>query len=399
MKREPSDLAIFGGSPAFNRPLHVGRPHLGDRQTIMDRFEEVLDSRWLTNHGHQVEEFERGIEDYLGVAHCVATCNGTAALQIAARAAGALGSVLVPSFTFVATAHALSWLGLTPVFCDVDAATHNIDPQAAIKLISPDVSAIVAVHLWGRPCATNALDSLAREHDLKLIYDASHAFGCNSNGAMIGSHGDAEIFSFHATKALGAGEGGALVTDDPDLAERARLMRNFGFADYDRVVSPGTNAKMSELAAAMGRSSLDGFDGFVAANRANHLAYREGLDGIPGLSLVAFQEEQRPNFHYTVAEVNEDGLGLSRDLLYRALWEENVLARRYFYPGVHRMEPYRSLAPEAGARLPNTNALSRRTLVLPSGGELRPADVTAVCELIRFLAEHAAAVSSRVPTR
>src|SRR5262249_24088421 len=246
VKRSPNDLAILGGMPAFRKPLHVGRPNVGDRDNLIALLHDMLDRRWLTNNGPFVMEFERRIAAMMSVRHCVAMCNATVALEIAARAAGFTGEVIVPSFTFVATAHALQWQGITPVFCDIDPETHNIDPDRIEALITPRTSGIIGVHGWGHACKVERIERIARRYGLGVIYDAAHAFGCTHRGMPIGSAGRAEIFSFHATKLLNAFEGGAVVTNDDELAGKIRLMKNFGFDDVDQVVYIGTNGKMSE---------------------------------------------------------------------------------------------------------------------------------------------------------
>jgi dTDP-4-amino-4,6-dideoxygalactose transaminase len=374
----------------------VGRPHLGDRRRFLARVDDLLDRRWLTNDGRYVHELERLVAEYVGVSHCVAVTNGTTALEIAARAAGLEGEVLVPAFTFVATAHALRWIGLEPVLCDVEPDTHNLDPEAAEQLVSGRTTAILAVHLWGRPCNVAGLSAVAERHGLKLIFDASHAFGCSHGGRMIGGFGDAEVFSFHATKVLNSFEGGAIVTNDDELAARVRLIKHFGFSDYDEVASLGINGKMSEVAAAMGLTSLECLDDFIGNNRANHFGYRAGLDGLSGISLLTLDDTERSNYHHNVIEVEESDAGLSRDALHGVLWAENVLARRYFYPGLDRMEPYRSSDPDARSRLPVTARLAQRTLALPSGGELTPDRVARICEVVRFASAHAEEVSARL---
>ncbi len=222
-----TDLAIFGGEPAFAQPLHVGAPNLGERSRFLARVEDIFDRKWLSNGGPYVHEFERRVADVAGVRHCVATCNGTLALEIVIRALGLRGEVIVPAFTFVATAHALQWQEITPVFCDIDPRTHTLDPDGVEALITPRTSAILGVHLWGRPCAHDRLESLARRHRLTLLYDASHAFGCTYRAQPIGGLGAAEVFSFHATKFVNACEGGAVVTNDDALAAKVRLMKNF----------------------------------------------------------------------------------------------------------------------------------------------------------------------------
>ena len=382
------DLAILGGPPAFSEKLHVGRPNIGDRTRLMERINEILDRRWLTNAGVYVREFERRVAEMVGVRHCIAMCNGTVALEIAIRSLGLKGEVIVPSFTFIATAHALQWQEITPVFCDVDPQTHNIDPVRVEQLITPRTSGIIGVHVWGRPCDVERLEWIARKHELGLLYDAAHAFACSHNGRMIGSFGNAEVYSFHATKFVNTFEGGAVVTNDDDLAAKIRLMKNFGFAGTDTVIYIGTNGKMSEISAAMGLTALDGLDELIAVNRRNHGAYRRGLAGVPGLDLVVYDDVEKSNYQYVAVEVDADVLRLSRDDLVRVLAAENVLARRYFYPGCHRMEPYRSYFPNAGLLLPHTESLTTRVMCLPTGTTVSPEMIETVCHILKLAAAH-----------
>lgn len=393
MASELRDLAIFGGTPAFTEKLYVGRPNIGDRELLFKLLGEALDRRWLTNGGPIVQEFERRLADFLGVKHCIAICNATIALEIAIRAAGLTGEVIVPSFTFVATAHCLQWLGLKPVFCDVDPETHNLDAEQIEKLITPQTSGILPVHLWGRPCSTERLAEIARRHKLALIFDAAHAFACSHKGRMIGSFGDVEVFSFHATKFFNSFEGGAATTDDDDLAEKMRLMRNFGFAGYDEVNSVGTNGKMAEVSAAMGLSSLARLEEFVATNKLNYESYRSSLAGVPAVQVIDYNEAERNNFQYIVLQIAADHDGLTRDELLAALWAENVIARRYFYPGCHRMEPYRS---ERTYDLPVTEALAQQLLLLPNGTAVTESDIRKICQIICTATAHPQEVHARL---
>jgi dTDP-4-amino-4,6-dideoxygalactose transaminase len=401
-KRGVNELALFGGQPAFADMLHVGRPNIGDRERLFERLNDVLDNRWLTNAGPYVQELERRVADYIGVKHCVAMCNGTIALEIAIRAAGLSGEVIVPSFTFIATPHALQWQEITPVFADVDPATHNLDPASVERMITPRTSGIIGVHVWGRPCAIEELERIAKRNNLKLLFDAAHGFACSHNGRMIGSFGLVEMLSFHATKFFNSFEGGALVTNDDELAKKARLMKNFGFSgEYDSVIHPGTNGKMTEVCAAMGLTSLESLDDFIAANYANYRAYREELRGIPGIKLQQYDESERQNFQYIVLEVDPDVTHVTRDELVEILHAERVLARRYFYPGCHQMQPYRSYFPHAGMLLQNTERLVQRVMSLPTGTAVDAATVRRICELIRFAVENAdelrAALNRRGP--
>jgi dTDP-4-amino-4,6-dideoxygalactose transaminase len=393
------NLAILGGPPAFAEKLHVGRPNIGDRELLLKRINEVLDSKWLTNDGPQVQELEKRIADFVGVKHCIAMCNATIAMEIAIRALGLTGEVIIPSMTFVATAHALQWQQITPVFCDIDPATHNIDPHRIEELITPRTTGILAVHLWGRPCHTEALAEIARRHNLKLLYDAAHAFGCSHAGRMIGGFGDAEVFSFHATKFFNTLEGGAVVTDDDELAARNHLMKNFGFGGYDRVIYIGTNGKMNEVSGAMGLTSFAAMDQFVADNRRNYEAYAAGLRDIPGVSLISYDTAERNNFQYIVAEVDEPAAGIARDDLVEVLWLENVIARRYFYPGCHRMEPYRSLYPHAGLLLGETERMVERTLLLPNGTAVSAGQIATICGLLRTAVARGAEVRALLAER
>jgi dTDP-4-amino-4,6-dideoxygalactose transaminase len=379
------DLAVNGAPPMFSDPIHVGRPNIGDHEAFLKRASGILQRGWLSNNGPVAQDFERRVADFIGVKHCVAMCNGTIALEIATRALGLKGEVIVPSYTFVATAHALQWQEITPIFADIDPSTQNLDPASVSRMITPKTSGIIGVHLWGRPAPVEDLQAIARKHSLRLMFDASHGFGCTHGGTPLGSFGDCEVFSFHATKFFNTFEGGAVVTNDDRLAEKMRLMRNFGFSDYDTVIYPGTNGKMTEIAAAMGLTNLEAMDEFVAINRSHYRQYRAAFAQIPGLGLLEYDETERNNFQYVVLDVASD-FPVSRDRIIQVLHAEHVLARRYFWPGCHRMQPYRSYYPHAGLVLPNTSAVAERVVVLPTGTAITEADIDGICSIIRVLA-------------
>ena len=267
--------------------------------------------------------------------------SGTIGLQLAAHALELSGEVIVPSFTFVATAHSLAWLGLKPVFCDIDPQTHTLDPDALADLVTPETTGIVGVHLWGRPCEIDAVTRFARERGLRVIFDAAHAIGCSFRGKTIGRFGDAEVFSFHATKVVNAAEGGAVTTNDGDLADRLRLLRNYAFVGYGAE-----------------------------------------LGDVPGVSVREYPEGERHNYQYVVVEITGDAqAGIVRDDLVSILHAENVLARRYFYPGCHQLDPYRLAEP---TRLPATEDVATRVLVLPTGTAIHQEDITAICGILRL---------------
>ena len=388
IKQQLNDLAIFGGTPTFKEKLHVGRPNIGNRENFLSRINDILDRKWLTNHGIYVQEFEKRIAEFIGVKHCIATCNATVALEIAIRAVGLTGEVIVPSFTFIATPHALQWQETTPVFCDIDPKTHNIDPNKIVQSITPRTTGIIGVHLWGRPCDVEALDKIAHTYNLKLMFDAAHAFGCSHQGQMIGTFGEAEVFSFHATKFMNTFEGGAIVTNSDELAEKIRLMTNFGFVNYDKVIYIGTNGKMNETSAAMGLTGLDSLDEFVSINYQNYKHYYQELKDVNGIKLINYNEQEKCNYQYIILEIDDQIIGCTRDKLVEILQAENVMARRYFYPGCHNMEPYRSYFPYSKLLLTETEKLAQLVICLPTGTSVNLEDITSICQIIKLVVDN-----------
>jgi len=388
MKHRIGDLAIFGGTPDFKDPLHVGRPFIGSRSEFLNRVENALDRRWLTNDGPILQEFEATLASLVGAKHVVPVANGTLGLMLVAKALGLEGEIIMPSFTYVATAHAMQWQGVTPVFCDVDPHTHNLDPARVEALITPRTSAILGVHLWGRPCNIEALQRIADRHGLALLFDAAHAFNVAVDGRKIGSFGRAEVFSFHATKFINSLEGGAVATNDDGLAEQIRLLANFGFTGQDSIAQIGINAKMHEISAAMGLATLAHIDTITSINQDNHRSYARELSGIRGVRLLDFEDVESANNQYVVAEVCAEAFGLHRDQLVAALQAENVLARRYFTPGCHRVPPYEGSA----GPLPVTERLCEEVISFPCGSEINRGDIIRIVDLVGFLSRHADAI-------
>jgi len=363
--------------------LHVGRPNIGNRESFLSKVNAMMDRRWLSNDGPLVREFEKKISEFLGVKNVVAMCNATVALEIASRALNLHGEVIVPSYTFIATAHALQWQEITPVFCDIDPATHNIDPAKIERLITPRTTGIIGVHVWGRGCDTAAIEEIAARRNLKVMYDASHGFACSKGRRMLGTFCECEVFSFHATKFLNCFEGGAVVTNNDDLAEKMRLMRNFGFQGFDNVIYLGVNGKMSEVHAAMGLTNLEAIEEIIAVNRRNYKAYKAGLADVSGISVIDYDPAEQNNYQYVVIEVDPEVCPRNRDEIVEALHAENIIARKYFWPGCHKMEPYRSLQPNAGLLLLETERTAARVIVLPTGQTVEEETVSRVCEIIR----------------
>jgi len=391
-------LAILGGAKTFADPFHVGRPNLGNRAKLMQRLNDILDRRWLSNFGHYVQTFEKQIAEISGTKHAIACANGTVALEIASRALNLHGEVIVPAFTFIATPHALQWQEITPVFADVKEEHHNLDPAQIERHITPKTTGILGVHLWGQACDTEAIEGIAKKRNLQVMYDASHAFGCDGAQGPIGGQGRATVFSFHATKFVNAGEGGAVVTNDDELATKMRLMKNFGFKTYDQVIHVGTNGKLDEFSAALGLTNLEAIDEIVAVNKANYETYRKELAGIPGIRLMEYRPKGKFNYQYVIAAV-DPSCAISRDSLIKVLWAENFLARKYFWPGCHRMEPYKSLFPNAYLTLPVTEKVAAEILVLPTGQTVNAEVIRKAAELIRFVVQNGREIEKELVAR
>ncbi|MES9945068.1 MAG: aminotransferase class I/II-fold pyridoxal phosphate-dependent enzyme [Candidatus Thiodiazotropha sp.] len=380
------DLAINGAKPAFSEPLHVGHPFVGDRKVFLGYVDEILDNNWLTNNGPMVMALEKQVAEHHDVKHCVAMCSGTVALEIAIRALKLEGEVIVPSFTFIATAHALHWQAIKPVFADISPDTHNLDPDSVRRMISDRTTGIIGVHLWGRTAPIEELQAIADEHNLKLLFDSAHAFGCTHNGIKVGNFGACEVLSFHATKFFQTLEGGAVLTNDDSLADTLRLMRNFGFSGFDNVIHPGTNGKMNEMSAAMGLTNLQYLETRIEHNRNVYHHYLHALSNIPCIKLLQYDDKETNNYQYIVIEISED-CKVSRDRLVEVLRAENILARRYFWPCCHRMRPYKSMLPAQSCSLEQSEIISDRVVVLPSGvavdKEMIDTIVTAIAVLIK----------------
>ena len=365
-----------------DQSVFVGRPNLGDRELFDSLVDGIFERRWFSNGGVVAQELEFKLCDYLGVKHCILVCNATIGLQLAIEAAEVKGEVIVPAFTFVATPHAVKFQGATPVFADVDPQSHTICPKSVESLITDKTEAILGVHVWGQHCDTNALETIGKKYNLKIMYDAAHAFSCGQHETRIGNFGLCEVFSFHATKFFNTFEGGAITTNDDAFADKLRLMKNFGFAGMDNVVTLGTNAKMSEISAAMGLSVFARLDEIVEHNRRNYQLYKQRLASIAGLRFFSYDHLTYANYQYIVIEIDADQFGVSRDQVFEHLKTKKIFARKYFYPGCHQMEPYRSTSVIAAGQLANSECICNNVLCLPTGTAVEVADVNRVCDEI-----------------
>jgi dTDP-4-amino-4,6-dideoxygalactose transaminase len=375
-------VAVLGGPPAFREPRYITRALRPDERLFGELVASVFRSRWFTNDGELVRQLEARLAERLGVAFCAALCNGTIALQTALRSLDLTGEVITTPFTFPATVHAIEWIGLTPVFCDVDPETYNLDPACAAELVSDRTSALLPVHVFGNPCDVVAIEELARARDIKVVYDAAHAFGVAHRGRPIGAWGDLSVLSFHATKLFHTGEGGAVMGMNADHRKTVARLRNFGIVGEDDVVGVGLNGKLSEVHAALGLALIGSIDGELHARRRLAERYRERLTGIEGLRFQRRAPETMPNHSYFTVEISPDRFGLSRDELHVALRAENVITRRYFYPLCSDNECYRHLPSAQPDRLPNARQVAASVLCLPIYGGLDLADVDRIADAI-----------------
>lgn len=365
---------------AFEAVL-LTRPSVPDPTVLGPYLDKILSSGVLTN-GPFVRELERAAATYLGVGHCIAVASCTAGLMLVIRGSGLSGDVVVPSFTFMATAHAVAWNGLRPVFADIDPGSLTLSPEAAERLIGVRTSAILATHVYGTPCDIGGLTELAQHHGIRLFFDAAHAFGSKHLGTPVGRFGDAEIFSLSPTKVLVAGEGGLIATDDDRLAERCRIGRDYGNpGDYD-CDFVGLNARMSEIHAATALASLENLDGYVAHRNVLAQMYREQLVGVPGLRFPEVREGDRSTYKDLTVLVNDEEFGMDANGLSAALAAVGIETRRYYSPPVHRMRAYRNSNVAKGG-LPNTEIAARSALTLPMWSEMGERTVERVAGAVK----------------
>ena len=364
-----------------DRPIYVTRPDLPPLQELLPSLEAIWQNRNLTNCGPFHEQLEVALCEYLGVEHLSLVTNATVGLLLALRAVKVCGEVITTPFTFAATSHGLVWSGLTPVFVDVEPGSLNIDPARIEAAITPQTCAILAVHCYGFPCQVEAIDAIAKRHGLKVIYDAAHAFGVRHEGQSLLAHGDLSVLSFHATKVFNTFEGGAVVARDAEMKAQIDLLKNFGISDEVTIDETGINGKMSEFNAALGLLQLKRVD--EAIEQRCHIAdtYLSALKSVRGIRCLARVDEPGANYAYFPILI-EDGFGCTRDEIHFRMKANHVNARRYFFPLVSSLPPYRRLASAAPENLPVATQAADRVLCLPIYPGLSPADQTRVIEAL-----------------
>lgn len=363
-------------------PIYVTRPFLPPLEDFLPYLKQIWEQRQLTNGGPFHQQLEEALCDYLGVRHVSLFANGTLALVTALQALRISGEVITTPYSFVATAHSLLWNGIKPVFVDIDPVSLNLDPERIESSITPKTTAIMPVHVYGRPCAVDRIQTIADTYGLKVIYDAAHAFAVEDAGGSILRHGDLSILSFHATKVFTTFEGGAIISPDEKTKKRIDYLKNFGFADELTVVAPGINGKLNELQAAVGLMQLKHIDQALRQREAIDTRYRELLAEVPGIHCLPFPESRRHNYAYFPIIVKKD-YPISRDSLYQKLVENNIFARRYFYPLISDFSMYRGVPSARRDHLPVATEVANSVICLPIYPELDEAQVERIVGLIR----------------
>ena len=364
------------------KPIYVTQPYLPPLAEYVGYLEQIWESKVLTNGGPLHRELEEALCEHLGVDHIALFTNGTIALVTSLQSLRVTGEVITTPYSFVATAHSLLWNRIHPVFVDIDPVTLNMDPARIEAAITPQTTAILPVHCYGQPCNVEAIQRIADTYNLKVIYDAAHAFGVQINGSSVLRYGDLSILSFHATKVFNTFEGGAIVCPDAKTKVRIDHLKNFGFVDETTVVAPGINGKMSEVNAAMGLLQLKHLSGAIERRREIDANYRAQLQGVRGIHCVARGGASTDNFAYFAVLVDAE-YGCSRDALYEKLKARGIHARRYFYPLISDFPMYRGLPSAHRENLPVATRVSQQVLCLPIYPALLPAEQQAVIDTIR----------------
>lgn len=362
----------------------VTSPLLPDLQELNQYLQQIWDSRWLTNNGTFHQQLEAALAEYLGVEYISVFTNGTLPLITALQALGLTkGEVITTPYSFVATSHSIWWNQLTPVFVDVEPSTGNIDPAKIEAAITENTVAIMPVHVYGQPCDVERIDTIAKKHNLKVIYDAAHAFGVTKDGQSILNWGDISTLSFHATKVYGTIEGGALVCHSAEMKHQIDNLKNFGFRGEVTVEAPGINGKMDEVRAAFGLLNLKQVDAAIDRRHQVALRYREVIDPIEGLSYLQEQPNIRYNYGYFPIFVDEAKYGMSRDALYEKLKANNIFGRRYFYPLISTFDPYNGYSSAQPSNLPVATKMADEVLCLPMHHALSGDDVKRIIDCIK----------------
>lgn len=386
---------ILGGKHVFRERIQMVRPVLPDLNELSEDLQRILSSGVVTK-GKYLESLEAEIARHLGVKYAIAVSSCTSGLMLTYQGLGLSGEVIVPSFTFMATVSALVWNGLRPVFVDVDPGTTNLDPDAVEVAITPRTSAIVAIHNFGNPAHIDALQALADRHGIKLIFDAAHGFGALYKGVPVGRQGAAQVFSLSPTKLLVAGEGGVVATNDDSLADKVRIGREYGNSGRYDTALPGLNARMPEINALLGLSSLKRLENAAESRNETAEIFHEGLGGFPGIHFQVVETGNRNSYKDFSITIDARDFGLNRDQLAVALSEENVDTRKYYQPPVHRQTAYQRFSD--GSSLPNTDWLAENSLSIPIWTNMRYDIAMGICEAIQRVYNYRMEIREKIST-
>lgn len=370
----------------FDKPIYITRPLLPELPEFVAKLEEIWKSGWLSNGGKMHQQLEAALQEQLKANHLSLFNNGTIALITACQALHLSGEVITTPFTFPATPHVLAWNDITPVFCDIDPVTMNLDAAKIESLITSKTTGILAVHVYGTPCDVAAIQDVADRYGLKVIYDAAHAFGVEIDGKGISGFGDASMFSFHATKLFHTAEGGALAVNEANLKHRIDFLKNFGIKNEEEVVMPGINGKMNEIQAALGLANLNYIEREREKRKLLVETYHACLDGMPGISFHKLSNNIRNSYQYFVIRIDEGRFGRSRDFVHEKLKEFNVFSRKYFYPLCSNYSCYRQLPSAQASNLPVATQVVKECLAMPLYGELSTQDVGRIAEMLKSCA-------------
>ena len=362
--------------------ITVTSPLLPNLDEFTESLKEIWESKWITNNGQFHQKLEAALAEYLKVPYISLFTNGTLPLLTALQALRITGEVITTPYSFVATTHALWWNGIKPVFVDIDPSTGNIDPQKIEAAITPRTTAILPVHVYGKPCDTEAIQTIADKYGLKVIYDAAHAFGVEVNGESLLNAGDMSTLSFHATKVFNTIEGGAMVMHDEKTKQRIDYLKNFGFANEIEVVGPGINSKMDEIRSAYGLLNLKQVDAAIAARQKVAVAYRKALRNVDGISFWDDMPGVRHNYSYFPIFVDAEKYGMTRDELYMKMKDQGVWSRRYFYPLISEFSTYRGLESSRPENLPNAHMMADTVICLPMHHALREEEINRIIDCI-----------------
>ena len=376
-------LFIYIDCRSMNKDIiTVTSPLLPNLDEFTESLKEIWESKWITNNGQFHQKLEAALAEYLKVPYVSLFTNGTLPLLTALQALRITGEVITTPYSFVATTHALWWNGIKPVFVDIDPSTGNIDPQKIEAAITPRTTAILPVHVYGKPCDTEAVQAIADKYGLKVIYDAAHAFGVEVNGESLLNAGDMSTLSFHATKVFNTIEGGAMVMHDEKTKQRIDYLKNFGFANEIEDVGPGINSKMDEIRSAYGLLNLKQVDAAIAARQKVAVAYREALRNVDGISFWDDMPGVRHNYSYFPIFVDAEKYGMTRDELYMKMKDQGVWGRRYFYPLISEFSTYRGLESSCPENLPNAHMMADTVICLPMHHALSDLDVTRIIKTL-----------------